>query len=97
MEAMYLRSNGGQSASISVNSNFDNSVHKIDVSEKALNVSPIIVDIRTTCTYFNRSMMEPFTAVWKAITYYNYNMSSIKLTNKQLAMMLVLNTITVLN
>ena len=97
VEAVYLRYNGGESASVDVNSNLDHSVHKIDISEMALNVSPIIVDIGTTYTYFNRNMMELFVAVWIAITCHDYDMSSIKFTSKQLTMMLVLNALTVLN
>jgi len=87
VEAVYLRSNGGESASVDVNSNLDHSVHKIDISEKTLNGSPIIVDSGTTDTYFNRNIMEPFTAAWKAITGHDYDMSSIKLTHEQLLKM----------
>jgi len=70
VEAVYLRTNGGESASVDLPS--QHTVHKINISEGELNSDPVIVDSGATYTYFNKQIMTPFKETWKEITGFDY-------------------------
>eukprot|EP00804_Cyclotella_cryptica_P023492 CCRYP_012138-RA/>CCRYP_012138-RA protein AED:0.11 eAED:0.11 QI:0/0/0/1/1/1/2/0/656 len=81
LKAVYLREGGGSSAKIEDMSK----MHKLDVSESALNRGNVIVDSGTTDTYFTREIAAPFQRAWKDIMGNEYNHNAVTLTQEDIA------------
>lgn len=62
-------------------------MHKLDISEDALNRGNVIVDSVTTDTYFTSALRGPFSQVWKKITGKDYNHNAVNLTPEEIAAM----------
>lgn len=82
LKAIYLREGGGPSAQIE-DDDVDK-MHRLDISESALNSGNVIVDSGTTDSYFTRGLNAAFQKVWKEIMGNSYNHSPVTLTEKEI-------------
>ena len=80
LKAIYLREGGGQSAQLDDMSK----MHRLDISESALNSGNVIVDSGTTDSYFTRGLNSAFQSVWKDIMGNSYNHSPVTLTEQDI-------------
>lgn len=83
LKAVYLREGGGTSAQIEDMSK----MHRLDVSESALNRGNVIVDSGTTDTYFTREIAAAFQRAWKDIMGNDYNHNAVTLSQQDIAVL----------
>lgn len=83
LKAVFLREGGGTSAQIEDMSK----MHRLDVSESALNRGNVIVDSGTTDTYFTREIAAAFQRAWKDIMGNDYNHNAVTLSQQDIAVL----------